>query len=36
MKEGSFGVNLFEEEVDSFDFGRSYEYTEVMNIPLSS
>ena len=36
LKEGSFGVNLFEEEVDSFDFGRSYEYTEVMNIPLSS
>lgn len=27
-------MNLFEEEVDSFDFGRSYEYTEVMNIPF--
>lgn len=36
LKEGSFGVNLFEEEVDSFDFGRSYEYTEVMNIPFYS
>ena len=34
LKEGSFGVNLFDEEVNSFDFDRSYEYTEVMNIFL--
>ena len=32
LNEGAFGVNLFQEEVNSFDFSRSYEYTEVMNI----